>query len=79
MAARLGSRFIACLLVVIAGALFFRHVGHFNATTVALSFLLAVLVVSTVWGFWYAAFLALLSTLVWLYLEILRLIARARN
>ena len=63
LAARIVFRSVVCVLVVIAGVLFFRHVGHFNATTVALSFLLAVLVVSTVWGFWYAAFLALISTL----------------
>jgi two-component system sensor histidine kinase KdpD len=34
-----------------------------NATTVALTFLLAVLVVSANWGFWYAAALAVLSAL----------------
>jgi len=43
--------------------LFHKHVLHANVTTVALTFLLAVLVVSANWGFWYAAFVALLSTL----------------
>jgi two-component system sensor histidine kinase KdpD len=43
--------------------LFYRHVLHVNATTVALTFLLAVLLVSANWGFWYAAFVAVVSTL----------------
>jgi two-component system sensor histidine kinase KdpD len=43
--------------------LFYTHAVHANATTVALTFLLAVLVVSANWGFWLAAFLAVLSTL----------------
>lgn len=63
MAIKVAIRSLACVLAVVAGVLFFQHVGHFNATTVALTFLLVVLVVSTVWGFWYAAFLAVISTL----------------
>ena len=46
-----------------AVVLFYKHFLHANVTTVALTFLLAVLVVSANWGFWYAAFVALLSTL----------------
>ena len=42
---------------------FYKHGPHANVTTIALTFLLAVLVVSANWGFWYAAFVALLSTL----------------
>jgi two-component system, OmpR family, sensor histidine kinase KdpD len=42
--------------------LFYRLAVHANATTVALTFLLAVLLVSANWGFWYAAAVALLAT-----------------
>jgi len=50
------------MLVVAVVVLFYKLVIHANATTVALTFLIAVLVISTNWGFWYAAFLATLST-----------------
>jgi len=43
--------------------LFYKHGPHANATTIALTFLLSVLLVSANWGFWYAAFLAIYSTL----------------
>ncbi len=52
-----------CALIVPALVFFYRHGPHANATTVALTFLLAVLVVSAYWGFWYAAFLAVYATL----------------
>jgi two-component system sensor histidine kinase KdpD len=57
------ARAFGCVVVVPAVVLFFRQGAHANPTTVALTFLLAVLVVSAYWGFWYAAFLAVLSTL----------------
>lgn len=60
---RAGLRTIICTLIVPAVVLFYERAVHANATTVALTFLLAVLVVSANWGFWYAAFLAVLSTL----------------
>lgn len=41
----------------------YKQGPHANATTVALTFLLSVLLVSANWGFWYAAFLAFYSTL----------------
>jgi two-component system sensor histidine kinase KdpD len=56
-------RTVVCALVVPAVVLFYKHGPHANATTVALTFLLVVLVVSANWGFWYAAFVALFSTL----------------
>ncbi len=43
--------------------LFYRLAVHANATTVALTFLLAVLLISANWGFWYAAAVALLATI----------------
>lgn len=56
-------RVTACAVVVPAIVLFYKHGPHANATTVALTFLLSVLLVSANWGFWYAAFLAIYSTL----------------
>ena len=54
---------LACLLIVPAIVVLYTKGVHANATTVALTYLLAVLVVSANWGFWYAAFLAVLATL----------------
>ena len=62
--ANLIFRSVVCAVIVAAVVLIYKHVVHPNATTVALTFLLAVLVVSAYWGFWYAAFLAVVSTLV---------------
>ena len=60
-------RTFVCSLIVTAVVLLYKHGPHANATTVALTFLLSVLVVSANWGFWYAAFLAVLSTLAFNY------------
>ena len=54
---------MACAAIVPAIVLFYRYGPHANPTTVALTFLLAVLIVSANWGFWYAASVALLATL----------------
>jgi len=56
------GRIAVCALNVAIMTAVFKRVVHANATTVALTFLLAVLVVSANWGFWYAAFLAIVST-----------------
>lgn len=58
-----GIRLLGCVLLVPVIVLFYRFALHVNVTTVALTLLLAVLVISATWGFWYAAFLAVLSTL----------------
>jgi two-component system, OmpR family, sensor histidine kinase KdpD len=58
---------LSCALIVPAVVLLYKYGPHANATTVALTFLLSVLVVSANWGFWYAAFLAVLSTLAFNY------------
>lgn len=42
---------------------FYKRGPHANVTTVALTFLLAVLIISANWGFWYAAFVAVYATL----------------
>ena len=51
-------------LTVLAGIIFFyRHVLHVNQTTVALSFLLAILAVSAVWGMAVSVFMSVLAML----------------
>jgi two-component system sensor histidine kinase KdpD len=62
-ATKLAVRTGVCILIVPAVVLFYKHAIHANATTVALTYLIAVLLVSANWGFWYAAFLAVLATL----------------
>jgi len=57
------GRVVICAALVVIVVTFYTHVIHVNTTTVALTFLLGVLVVSASWGFWYAAFLAVISTL----------------
>jgi two-component system, OmpR family, sensor histidine kinase KdpD len=62
---RLGKelyRYGVCALIVAANVLLFGRYFHLNPTTVALSFLLGVLLVSAFWGLWYAVFLAVVST-----------------
>jgi len=60
-------RVVICALAIPVVVFFYKQLVHANATTVALTFLLVVLVVSANWGFWYAAFLAVLSTLAFNY------------
>src|SRR6266478_422946 len=51
-------------LVAVAGIiLFYRRVLHVNQTTVALSFLLAILAVSAVWGMAVSVFMSVLAML----------------
>src|SRR5437660_12925923 len=62
----LGGRIagVAVFLAVVAGMIFFyRHVLHANQTTVALSFLLAILAVSAVWGMAVSVFMSVLAML----------------
>jgi len=62
----LGGRIagVAASLVVLAGIIvFYRHVLRVNQTTVALSFLLAILAVSAVWGMAVSVFMSLLAML----------------
>src|SRR5690348_17929388 len=55
-------RFLIAAAVVILIVPLYRMVVHVNPTTVALSFLLAILVVSATWGLRYAVFMAILAT-----------------
>jgi two-component system sensor histidine kinase KdpD len=56
-------RFAAVVSIVVGIVLVYRRLVLVNPTTVALSFLLAVLVVSTFWGLRYSVLLAVLATL----------------
>jgi two-component system, OmpR family, sensor histidine kinase KdpD len=53
-------------MVCVITAIYFRWL-HVNPTTVGFTFLLAILVVSAVWGLRYAIFMAILSTLAYNY------------
>jgi len=61
--ARTGLRFLACTVVAMAVVVVYRHVAHVVPTTVAMTFLVAVLVVSAAWGLRYAVFLSVVATL----------------
>jgi two-component system sensor histidine kinase KdpD len=59
---------IGVSLAVIAGIVFFyRHLLHVNQTTVALSFLLAILAVSAVWGMAVSVFMSLAAVVAFNY------------
>src|SRR5579859_1730806 len=59
---------IGVSLAVIAGiSFFYRHLLHVNQTTVALSFLLAILAVSAVWGMAVSVFMSLAAVLAFNY------------
>jgi two-component system sensor histidine kinase KdpD len=56
-------------IATVAGiAYFYRHVLHVNQTTVALSFLLAILAVSAVWGMAVSVFMSIAAMLTFNYL-----------
>ena len=66
----LGGRIVgaaASLVAVAVITLFYSRVLHVNQTTVALSFLLAILAVSTVWGMVVSAFMSLVATVAFNY------------
>jgi two-component system sensor histidine kinase KdpD len=58
---------VASLAVVAGITLFYRHVVSVNHTTVALSFLLAILAVSAVWGMLVSAFMSIVAMLTFNY------------
>jgi len=60
-------RWMACVIIVAAVVLVCHKVVPVNPTTVALTFLLAVLIVSGYWGLYYSVFLAILATLAFNY------------
>ncbi|MDD5543456.1 MAG: DUF4118 domain-containing protein [Acidobacteriia bacterium] len=64
---KLSYRFAMTLISVLLVTLLYRQAIHVNPTTVALTFLLMVLVVSATWGLREAVFLALIATLAFNY------------
>src|SRR6202140_3709271 len=60
-------QFAVALGVVIAIVVVYRHVFAVNQTTVALTFLLAILTVSTAWGFAASAFMSIAAMLAFNY------------
>src|SRR5260370_17177788 len=61
------ARYAAALAVVIVITFFYRHTHRFNATTVAFTYLLAILGVSTLWGLAVSVFMSLAATLTYNY------------
>jgi len=59
---RVFLRFIACTAVLFTVVLLYTTVVHVNPTTVALTFLILVLIVSTIWELRYALFTAFVAT-----------------
>ncbi len=56
------ARVAACVALVLAIALFYRRIAEVNPTTVALTYLVEVLVISAVWRLRYAVFSAVVAT-----------------
>lgn len=64
---RAALRLAVAVAVVAAITTLYVRLFHVNPTTVALTFLVAVLVVSASWGLWYAVAMAMLSTALFNY------------
>lgn len=60
-------RFAAAYVIILAIALFYKRVLSVNPTTVALTFLLAILAVSTVWGTAVSVFMSVVAMLAFNY------------
>src|ERR1700723_1537568 len=61
------ARFAVAFVIVMGISMFYRHVLPVNPTTVALTFLLAILAVSTVWGIAVAVFMSVIAMLAFNY------------
>src|SRR6266478_8500898 len=61
------ARYAAALAVVLLITHFYRHTHRFNATTIAFTYLLAILGVSTIWGLAVSVFMSLVATLAYNY------------
>jgi two-component system sensor histidine kinase KdpD len=61
------ARFAVAFAIVMGISVFYRHVLPVNPTTVALTFLLAILAVSTVWGIAVAVFMSVIAMLAFNY------------
>jgi len=61
------AQYAAAFAAVLAITFFYRQESRFNATTVAFTFLLAILAASTVWGLSVSIFMSLAATLAYNY------------
>jgi two-component system, OmpR family, sensor histidine kinase KdpD len=61
------ARYAAALAAVAAITFFYRHTHRFNATTIAFTYLLAILGVSTLWGLTISVFMSFVATLAYNY------------
>jgi two-component system, OmpR family, sensor histidine kinase KdpD len=60
-------RYVGCVVGIEVVVQVYRHLIHVNPTTVALTFLLMVLLAAAYWGFRFSVFLAVLATLAFNY------------
>src|SRR6202795_577451 len=61
------GRYAAALAAISIITFFYHHTHRFNATTIAFTYLLAILGVSTVWGLAVSVFMSLVATLAYNY------------
>jgi two-component system, OmpR family, sensor histidine kinase KdpD len=61
------ARYVAALAAVSIITFFYLHTRRFNATTIAFTYLLAILGVSTIWGLAVSVFMSLVATLAYNY------------
>jgi two-component system sensor histidine kinase KdpD len=61
------ARYAAALAAVLAITYFYHSTHRFNATTVAFTYLLAILAASAAWGLWISIFMSLVATFTYNY------------
>jgi two-component system sensor histidine kinase KdpD len=61
------ARYVAALAAVLLITYFYKNTHRFNVTTVAFTYLLAILGVSALWGLWISVFMSLAATLTYNY------------
>ena len=67
-------RFACAFIIVFGISVFYRRVLPVNPTTVALTFLLAILAVSTVWGIAVSVFMSIVAMLAFPYDNVLLIV-----
>jgi two-component system, OmpR family, sensor histidine kinase KdpD len=61
------AQYAGALAAIAAITGFYRHAHHFNATTIAFTYLLAILGASTLWGLYVSIFMSVVATLAYNY------------
>ncbi len=61
------ARYAAALAAVLVITYFYKHTHRFNSTTIAFTYLLVILGVSTLWGLWVSVFMSMVATLTYNY------------